>query len=99
MAHKEIGKLTLTVEPEALRTIISSGRLLEFVETAGKQAAAQIASQLVQQVGEAAVSARELKTGASVGFAYVAFDGDPGFGNVPHLPHVPRPGVLQQFAE
>ena len=42
MENKEIATLKLTVDPDALREIISSGRLLEFATTAAAQAATQI---------------------------------------------------------
>jgi len=99
MAQKEIGKLTLTLDPEALRNIISGGRLLEFAETAGKQAASQIAAQVVQHVGELAASGHGIKSTGSLGFAFVTVDGDPGFGTVPHFPPRPRAGGVLQEAE
>ncbi len=95
MANKQIAKLSLTVEPDALREIISSGRLLEFASTAAAEAAAQINAQLVQRVAEAALKPDGLKSGVSVDVAYrtVMIDGEPGFGT--GVPGHPRPPVVK----
>lgn len=92
MEHKHIANLNLTVEPAALREIVSSGRLLEFANTAAAEAATQINAQLVQHVAEAAVKQKGLEGGATVNIAYefVVIDGEPGFGTVPR-PGGPRP--------
>ena len=92
MEGKNIGKLSLTVEPDALREIISSGRLLEFANAAAAEAAAQIHVQLVQHVAEAALKPDGLKDRAiSVEASYrqVLIDGEPGFGTHPPVrpPH------------
>jgi hypothetical protein len=96
MEGKNIASLKLTVEPEALREIISSGRLLDFANTAAAQASQQITAQLVQQVSEAALKPAGLAGGASVDVSYrlVFVDGEPGFGTVPHRPHVFTPVVV-----
>lgn len=49
MENREVGKLTLNFDPEALRSVIGSGRLLELADTLSKEAAAQISAQLVEQ--------------------------------------------------
>jgi hypothetical protein len=91
---KEIATLKLTVDPNALQEIISSGRLLEFANTAAAQAAAHINAQLVQHVAEGALKQESLKGGVSVDVSYrsVLVDGEPGFGTHPpgprHPPHV-----------
>ena len=93
MENKEIATLKLTVDPDALREIISSGRLLEFATTAAAQAATQINAQLVQHVAEGALKQESLKGGLSVEFSYrsVIIDGEPGFGTHPPGPrHPPR---------
>jgi hypothetical protein len=88
MANKELAALTLKVDPEALRTIIASGRLLEFADTLATQAAAQISAQLVQQVATGALKADGLKGGVSAEMSFVSVigDGEPGFGTVPRPP-------------
>jgi hypothetical protein len=93
MANKQIAKLSLHVDPDALREIISSGRLMDFANTAAAQAADQINAQLVQHIAEAALKPEGLKAGVSVDVAYrsVIIDGEPGFGTVPpgRGPHPP----------
>jgi hypothetical protein len=104
MENKEVGKLTLNIDPEALRSVIGSGRLLELADTLGKEAAAQISAQLVDHVAAAALKPEGLKAGASVNVTYIFDGGD--FGTRPPLPHwgvvqIPggtKPGVLQQLA-
>jgi hypothetical protein len=89
MEDKNIASLTLKVDPEALRSIISSGRLLEFASTVADQAAAQISAQLVQRVAESALGSGFLESGvgAEVSYRVVTGDGEPGFGTVPRHPH------------
>jgi hypothetical protein len=86
--NKQIASLSLHVDPEALRSIISSGRLLEFADTVAAQAAAQISAQLVQHVADGALRADGLKDGvaAAVSYRLVTGDGEPGFGTVPRRP-------------
>jgi hypothetical protein len=81
-------RLSLHVDPEALRSIISSGRLLEFADTVATQAAAQISAQLVQRVADGALRTDGLKEGVSAAVSYrlVTGDGEPGFGTVPRPP-------------
>jgi hypothetical protein len=83
-----IANLTFRVEPEALRSIISSGRLLEFADTVAAQAAAQISAQLVQHIAEGALGTKGLEsgTGAEVSYILVTGDGEPGFGTSPRPP-------------
>lgn len=83
--NKEVGKFTLTIAPEALRSIIASGRLLELADTITKQAAAQISSQLVDQVASAALKPDGLKGGATASASFIFDGGD--FGTVPPRPH------------
>lgn len=90
MENREVGKLTLNIAPEALRTVIGSGRLLELAATLSKEAAGQISAQLVEQVAAAALKPETLKTGASVNVSYIFEGGD--FGTVPPRPHF---GVVQ----
>jgi len=82
---KEIGNLTLAIQPEALRTAIESGRLLELADTIAKEAAVQISSQLVQHVANAALKPDLLKSATGVSVAFVFEEGD--FGTVPPRPH------------
>jgi hypothetical protein len=81
---KEIGKLSLTISPDALRSIIESGRLLELADTLATEAAAQISAQLVDQVATSAVKG-DLKNGATAGVSFIFDGGD--FGTVPPRPH------------
>jgi hypothetical protein len=93
MDTKDIATLKLTVDPKALNEIISSGRLLEFANTAAAQAATQISAQLVQHVAEGALKQESLKGSVSVDVTYrsVLIDGEPGFGtHPPGPPHPPK---------
>jgi len=89
MGKNQIANLTLSVNHEALRSVIASGKLLEFTDTVAKQAAAQISSQLVQHVAEARLTPEDLgsSVGASVEYHFVLGDGEPGYGTVPRPPH------------
>jgi hypothetical protein len=89
--EEQIATLKLTVDPAALRKIISSGRLAEFAHIAAIQAANQINAQLVQQIAEGAMNAEATTGGVSVDVRYVFSDGEPGFGT--HPPG-PRPPIL-----
>ncbi|MGD0301377.1 MAG: hypothetical protein ABSE86_30230 [Bryobacteraceae bacterium] len=86
---EQIATLKLTVEPAALRKIISSGRLAEFAHIAAIQAANQINAQLVQHIAEGAVNADGMKGAISVDVRYVFSDGEPGFGTHPPGPRPP----------
>lgn len=99
--QREIAKLTLSIEPEALKAVIEQGRLLEFASAAASEAAAQISSQIVDSVAAMAIG------GGSGGGASAAFIFDGGdFGTIPPRPkfivaeldRVGRAAVLQQFA-
>ena len=81
----EIGKLTLIITPEALRSVIEGGRLLELAGTIANEAAEQIAAQLVDHVATAAVKGDIAKAGASAGVSFIFDGGD--FGTVPPRPH------------
>jgi hypothetical protein len=85
MAGSEVGKLTLTVEPEALREAIAQGRLLELADKLATQAAAQISAQLVDHVAKAALAPKGLESAASISFAYALEGGD--YGTRPPRPH------------
>ena len=85
MANKEIGTLNVTIAPEALREIIGSGRLLELADTMAKEAAAQIAAQLVEHVATAAVKADGMKGGVGAAASFVFDGGD--FKTHPPRPH------------
>jgi hypothetical protein len=100
---RELAKLSLTVEPEALKNIISEGRLLEFANAVATQAAAQISAQIVDQVAQAAVAGGG-SGGASASAAFIFDGGD--FGTIPPRPkfvvveldRLTRFAALQQFA-
>jgi len=87
----ELGRLTYEVSPEALKTIVESGRLLEFANTVAASAAAEIHAQIVDQVSRAAIDGSSRNLGVSVAAANVFEGGD--FGTVPHGPKGPRPKV------
>jgi hypothetical protein len=87
----EIGRLTLDVDPEALKQVIASGRLMEFAATMANEAAAQISAQLVDKVADMAIGG---SSGSGISASFVLEGGD--FGTVP-----PRPkfgvGPLRRF--
>ena len=84
--------LSMSIDQEALRRVISSGRLLEFSDTAASDAGTQIFSQIVQHVTEGAMRAEGITGGVSVKAEYqwVTEDGEPGFGNSRGKP-IPKP--------
>jgi len=85
----ELGRLSYEVSPDALKTIVESGRLLEFANTVAASAAAEIHAQIVDQVSRAAIGGSS--AGVSVSAANVFEGGD--FGTVPKGPRGPRPKV------
>jgi hypothetical protein len=93
MAKKpvELGRLSYEVSPAALKTIVESGRLLEFANTVAASAAAEIHAQIVDQVSQAALDGGARSAGVSVGAATVFEGGD--FGTVPTGPKGPRPKI------
>lgn len=98
-SRARIGRLTLDVEPDALKQVIASGRLLEFAATMANQAAAQISAQLVDKVASMAVGG---SSGAGVSASFVLEGGD--FGTIPPRPKfgagpiVRFESILQRFA-
>jgi hypothetical protein len=82
---KEIGKLSLTISPEALRSIIEGGRLLELADTIATEAAAQISAQLIDQVATSALKGDLAKAGSGASVSFIFDGGD--FGTVPPRPH------------
>lgn len=97
MPGQHIATLKLSVNPEALRELISTGRLMEFAATAAAEAATQINAQLVQHVAHASLESERLTEAASVEVSYhsVLIDGEPGFGTQPPGPK--RPTVKLEF--
>lgn len=93
MAKKpvELGRLSYEVSPAALKTLVESGRLLEFANTVAASAAAEIHAQIVDQVAQAALDGGARSAGISVGAANVFEGGD--FGTVPKGPKGPRPKI------
>jgi hypothetical protein len=81
----EIGNLSLSIKPEALRIAIESGRLLELADTISREAALQISAQLVQHVADAALKPDLMKSGVAANVSFIFEEGD--FGTVPHRPH------------
>jgi hypothetical protein len=82
---REIGNLSLTIQHEALRNAIESGRWLELADTVSREAALQISAQVVQHVAEAALKPELTKGGVSASVSFVFEEGD--FGTVPPRPH------------
>jgi len=93
MTDVELGKLSYEVSAEGLKSIVESGRLLEFANTVAASAALEIHAQIVDQVARAAIDGKNIG-GISVGSVNVFEGGD--FGTVPKGPKGPRPkiGVL-----
>ncbi|WP_238407196.1 hypothetical protein [Mycolicibacterium sp. CBMA 335] len=90
--------MTFDIAPEALRRIISEGRLGEFANKAAAHAAAQVNAQVVDLVSKAAIDNSTIADGLSVSFSAVFEGGD--FGTVgPRGPHGPRPHVGVVFGE
>lgn len=85
MARGEIGKLTLNLDAEALKKVVSEGRILELADTMAREAAAQISAQIVNHVAKAALAPGSLG-GVSAEVAYVVGD-EGGFGTHPPRPH------------
>lgn len=84
MANKELGNLSVKIEPEALRSIIADGRMLELADKIATEAAAQISAQLVEQVASEALKPEGLKTGVTAKVSFIFDGGD--FGTVPPRP-------------
>ena len=100
---KEVGKLTLTIAPEALRSIIEGGRLLELADTIATEAAVQISAQIIDQVAAGALKGDLAKSGSGASVSFIFDGGD--FGTVPPRPHWGvvnldqfRVGGLRRFA-
>ena len=100
---RHIGDVTLKIQPDVLKEIISTGRLAEFASTAAAQAASQISAQIVDHVAAAALEPNKMAAAAELKFSYVFEDGD--FGTPWTGPHPPRFGVgggvivLQNFLQ
>jgi hypothetical protein len=88
-ALRPLGRLSLEIEADSLRRVVSEGRLLEFAGTVANEAAAQISAQIVDRLAEAAISGNA-SGGMNVSVAFIFEGGD--FGTVP-----PRPkwGILR----
>ena len=82
--NKEIGKLNLTISPDALKEVVASGRVLELAEKVSNLAAEQIASQLVNQIASGALR-DGLKTGVGANVSFIFDEGD--FGTPGPKPH------------
>jgi hypothetical protein len=82
---RELGRLTVQIDEEALRSIIASGRLLEFASKVAANAAAQISAQLVENVSAAALQPDGLKAGTTASVSFIFDGGD--FGTHPPHPH------------
>lgn len=57
--EKNIANLSLEIKADALKEIVESGKLAEFVESASALAAEQIRAQLFEELGKMALSASE----------------------------------------
>jgi hypothetical protein len=80
----ELGSLTLTIDAEALHSVVSSGRLLELAATMAAHAADQISAQIVDHVASAALQKDGLKGGAAANVTFIFEGGD--FATVPPRP-------------
>ena len=110
MAEKAIAKsrgtggtFQLTLDQEALQKVVKDGRVLELAATLGREAAAQISAQIVDQLALTAVGGS--KGGVSVSASFIFDGGD--FGTVPPRPkfgigvigsQIQLGGLLQQLA-
>ncbi len=94
MNRDELGRLSYEISPEALKTIVESGRVLEFANTVAASAASEIHAQIVDQISRAAIGG-SAGAGISVGSVNVFEGGD--FGTVPKGPKGPRPKVAVLF--
>jgi hypothetical protein len=93
MPSEDIATLKLTVDSDALRKIISEGRLMEFSAAVASSTAAQINAELVKHVAEAASARSEQGLAVDIAYRSVVIDGEPGFGT--HPPGPPRPPVVR----
>ena len=90
MENSQIASLSLKVDPDALRSIVSSGRLMEFTNAVAAEAANQISAQLVQHVAEG--PSKDQQGGASVEVHYVMMEGGSyGFTPPGHHPPIATP--------
>jgi hypothetical protein len=103
MAREEIGKLTLHLNPDALKKVIGEGRVLELAATMAREAALQMPAQIVDHVAKAALAPATLG-GTAAEVAYIVGD-EGGFGTPRPRPHwgvveldTPRTSPLQVFA-
>jgi hypothetical protein len=94
MTDNHIGTLTFEIAPEALRRIISEGRLAEFAGKAAAHAAAQVNAQVVDLVSKAAVENTPMEQGISVKFSAIFEGGDFGTTGGPRGPRPPHVGVV-----
>ncbi|MGF6810846.1 hypothetical protein OKW30_006038 [Paraburkholderia sp. Clong3] len=78
----EIAKLTLTIDPEALKKAIGDGRLLELADTIAKGAVNQISAQIVDHVARAATQQKAGEGNVAAEVRYIAGE-EGGFGTVP----------------
>ena len=81
---EHIGKFSIEIAPDALREIITSGRLSEFADKVAVIAASEVNAQLVDAVSKAALEPKLIAHGFAGGFTAVFEGGD--FGTVPHFP-------------
>ncbi len=102
--NKEIGKLSLTISPDALKEVVASGRVLELAQRVSSLAAEQIASELVNQIASGALK-DGLKSGVGGGVSFIFDEGAfgtprprPPFGVV-NLAQVTEVTALRQVAE
>jgi hypothetical protein len=89
----EIGKFTFEVAPEALRQIVSTGRLAEFAAKAAAHAAFQVNAQVVDLVSKTAIDKGLAGKGISGGFTTIFDGGDFGTTGGHHGP-IPHHGVV-----
>jgi hypothetical protein len=85
--QEPLGQLSYEMSKDALKSIISSGRVMEFANTVAASAAREIHAQIVDQIAKAAIDGG--LSSVSVSAVNVFEGGD--FGTVPKGPKGPRP--------
>jgi hypothetical protein len=84
--QEPLGKLSYEVSKEALHSIISSGRVMEFANTVAASAAREIHAQIVDQIAKAAIDGGLSSVSVS---AINVFEG----GDFATVPKGPRPKI------
>ncbi len=94
----DIAKLTVEIQPDALRRVVEQGRLLEFAETYSALAARELKAQLLDTIAKAAVGIGKPGEVTQLNMVFIVDDGEFG---TPHPHPFPwmttgNPTMLQQ---